>query len=149
MFFTPCRHEISQKPPKGGLCVVHTLLDTYTHIVYYCYYPNIHTMNTLSSSYEFKQAIVRAVNAYKQAYAEEYKILLDAIAMKKAMTRDQYAQLEGSKDSRALYEISETLQKELVKELSKNEGGLEWFKTKEGAFWFVAAFPQFALPNVI
>lgn len=108
-------------------------------------------MNALSSAYDFKATIVRAVNLYIQNYPAEYRALLDVIAMKKTMTKDEYAKIDGSPDMRPLYELSENLQAEITKALvtEHTDGGIEWWKTKEGAHWFVSAFPQFALPKTI
>lgn len=108
-------------------------------------------MNTLSSAYDFKTAITRAVNTYIQNNPAEYWALLDAIAMKRAMSKEEYAKIDGSPDMRPLYELTETLQSDITKVLAveHTDGGLEWWKTKEGAHWFVSAFPQFALPKTI
>jgi hypothetical protein len=96
---------------------------------------------------ETKLHITRIVERYIKQFPEEYALVIEAITMKRSMSRNQYANLEGSKDTRALFEISETLSTMFVMDLSEEE--TVWFKTKQGAHWFAKKFKVFTLPELI
>lgn len=87
---------------------------------------------------------MRIVKDYIQDFPEEFRIVKKGIAAKRLLTRNEFANLEGSDYSRALYEISETLSNLFITRL--NEEQMVWFKTKEGARWFAREFQAFALP---
>src|SRR5262245_28567567 len=92
-----------------------------------------------------KAQIKRIVEAYKLIYAEEYRLMLDILRMRRALVSDQkYAQVDKT-DLRGLYEISETLQAQLVHNLNMSD--LTWLKTRQGGQWFARTFSEFALPR--
>lgn len=91
-----------------------------------------------------KKKIKLCVVAYKRRYPDAYKIVTDAIQMKRGLNRDQYASIESS-EMRGLYEIPEDLHQAFVMALDAEE--ITWFKTKDGGRWFARTFPQFALPE--
>ena len=94
-----------------------------------------------------KQKISFIVRRYIADFPDEFAIVKRGIEAKRKMTRDEYATLEGSKDSRALFELPERLHERLA--LSLNEEELVWFKSKSGAHYFARHFPVFALPDSI
>lgn len=96
---------------------------------------------------EAKRHIKKIVDDYIMMFREEHDIVKEMVAAKRGMTNGDFALLEGSKDTRALFEISETLSTMLVMQLNEEE--IVWFKTKEGGRWFANAFPVYALPNKI
>lgn len=74
--------------------------------------------------------------------------------MQRGLFLDDFAsaKLQGSPDTRALFEIPVDLHEMLVTNLSEEE--MEWFKAggrdrKEGALWFAKTFKDFTLPNKI
>lgn len=96
---------------------------------------------------EAKRKIKKIVDDYIEMFREEHNIVRDMVAEKRSSTHGDFALLEGSKDTRALFEISETLSTMFIMQLSEEE--MVWFKTKEGGRWFANAFPVYALPNKI
>lgn len=91
-----------------------------------------------------KKKIKFAVAAYKRRYPDAYRIVCNAINMKRSLNRDEYATIESS-DMRGLFEIPEDLHTAFVMALDEEE--IVWFKTTEGGRWFARTFPEFALPN--
>lgn len=102
---------------------------------------------TLGSAGQFKLLIRMVVRAYKRQYAEEYKLLCNAVSMQRKLLADPKYGTAAHSDQRALYEITDTLHAALVSNLSIE--ALSWFKEKEGGRWFAKAFPEFALPSHI
>lgn len=96
---------------------------------------------------ETKVKIKKIVDDYITMFKQEHEIVKEMVAAKRGMATSDYALLEGSKYTRALYEISETLSTMLVMQLSEDE--LIWFKTTEGGRWFANAFPVYCLPNKV
>jgi hypothetical protein len=99
-----------------------------------------------------KNRIKKIVEDYKRLFPEEYAIVVRGIQMKKELTRDKYASIEGMFDGRALYEIPETLHNMLAHSLIQED--IVWLKSgghdrKEGGRWFAKTFPEFALPDYI
>lgn len=94
-----------------------------------------------------KKKITTLVKQYILENPEEYKIVKDGIAMKRSLTRNQYASLEGSKEMRALFEIPETLSIMFIMGLDEEE--TIWFKSKPGSHWFTRTFSVFALPDAV
>lgn len=93
---------------------------------------------------DFQREIRSTVEGYKLIDPEEYKLVCDAVKMRRAMILDpKYATIEGT-DQRALYEISETLHAMFVATLTLES--LTWLKSKEGGRWFARTFKEFALP---
>lgn len=106
-------------------------------------------MDITSSSMQktTKNHIRRIVNSYVKQFPEEFELVRDAVASKRGMTMNDFATLDGTKHTRALYEISETLHTMLVMQL--DEGEMIELKTIVGGRWFAKAFPVFALPAYI
>lgn len=96
---------------------------------------------------QIKNRIKQIVSAYKRAYPEEYKGVCEMVAVKRTMTWDEFASLEGLKETRALFEISETLQTMFIQDLNEEE--TKQFTTIQGSRWFAKTFPEFALPQKI
>lgn len=94
-----------------------------------------------------KKKIEVIVADYIKKFPEEFALVKEAIDGKKKLNREEFAMLEGSTETRALFEISETLQTMLI--LGLDEGDTEWWKTKAGGQWFAKKFPVFALPDSI
>ncbi|MHB1086423.1 MAG: hypothetical protein ACYCZ0_01595 [Minisyncoccota bacterium] len=101
---------------------------------------------------ETKQRIKKVVSDYIKLFPAEYSIVCKGVEMKKKMTRDQFASIEGMFEGRGLYEISETLDAMLTKYLPEED--MVWLKSgginhKEGGRWFAKTFPEFSLPDKI
>lgn len=94
-----------------------------------------------------KKHIERIVEQYIKQFSEEYRIFQRAMDMKRSMTRDEYASVDGSDEMRGILEMPETLSTMLIMDLNEEE--TEWFTTKAGARWFARKFPAFKLPDVI
>lgn len=101
-----------------------------------------------SSEDTFKRDLKRIVASYKLLHHEEYQLLVQAVVMKRKVLVDpKYATFEGSREHRALFEISEKLHELIVRGLQQE--GLEWFKTIPGARWFANTFKEFTLPKYV
>ena len=100
----------------------------------------------LSSNSPIKNQIRRLVRGYIRSHKEDYEIVKKAIALKRSMTDQKFAMLEGS-HMRALYEIPEELMQALI--LGLDEEGTIWMRTTEGGRWFAKEFPEFAVASVI
>ena len=94
-----------------------------------------------------KKLVKEIVKLYITNNPIEFDIVKRGIEMKRKLSRDEYATLEGSSASRALYEIPETLSTMFVSGLSEEQ--MLWFKSKQGAHWFCKNFDVFKLPNSI
>lgn len=102
---------------------------------------------SIQSDVFFKTSIQNIVSAYKKQHAGEYRLVCTAVEMQRKLLKDpEYASIEAT-GNRALYEISETLQQNLIIHLS--DSALSWLKTKEGSRWFAKTFKEFALPSSI
>lgn len=93
-----------------------------------------------------QKKISQIVAAYKKRYPDDYRMVVDAVKMKRGLTRDQFASIEGS-SMRGLFEIPEKLHQSLVIGLAEEE--IEWFKSLTGGRWFATTFREFALPTAI
>lgn len=94
-----------------------------------------------------KNKIRNAVNAYIRAFPDEFEDVKTLVAQKKRTLHTQFGELRGDHAmNRILFEIPETLNNLLIKNLDTNQ--MIWFKTKEGARWFAKTFPPFALAEV-
>lgn len=94
-----------------------------------------------------RNLIKRIVDDYKRDYPEDYRLVVEGIAMKREMTRDEFASVEGSPDMRGLFEIPEVLVQNLI--IGLDESTTTWWKTKEGGRWFARTFREFSLPYSI
>lgn len=98
---------------------------------------------TLSST---KKKIQRVVAAFKKRYPDDYRMVTEAVKVKRSMTADQFARIEGT-HMRALFEMPEDLHSDLVMALDPDE--IVWFKTNEGGRWFASTFKEFSLAEAI
>lgn len=99
-------------------------------------------------SYQNTQNRIRnIVEAYKIGFPVEYKQVCESVINIRQTLKDDMAtvkvELSGVAPQRALFEMPETLFMSLVKTLDDDE--LTYFKSKEGARWFIKAFPEFSL----
>lgn len=106
-----------------------------------------HFGNNLNILMNPKEHITQLVEGYKIAFPDEYKLVKEAVEMNRKLNDGKFAMLDGSKDTRALYEISETLQTVLIMNMTEEE--TKWFKSLEGGRWFANTFKEFALPSSI
>lgn len=91
-----------------------------------------------------KMKIRTAVRDYIQMFPDEYRDLLNTIAIQKQNLKTDMAELDGTHAvKRALFTISEKLSVMIGKKLNQQE--LEYFKTKEGGRWFADEFSQFSI----
>lgn len=104
-------------------------------------------MHETSSSSTVKHAIRNVVQLYAMQHPRDYNAVCKAIAGKRKLNRNEFASLEGTKFSRALFEIPEDLHTALVQRLSEDE--LKWFKSIPGSRWFAKTFREFSLPDVL
>lgn len=99
-----------------------------------------------------KKHIGEIVEDYIRMFPEEFYTFKEGMNLKRNLTRDEYASLEGSTTSRGLYEMPETLSTMLVTGLEEEE--MVWLKMggkdgHEGGHWFARHFKVFALPESI
>lgn len=103
-------------------------------------------MRVGESSADFRRSIRDAVTLYKMEHKDEYKLVKEAIKMRRKLLKDpQYGQILDGADGRALFEIPELLHTMIVAALSTE--GLSWWKSIQGGRWFAEAFPEFSLPD--
>lgn len=80
-------------------------------------------------------------------FPDEYKKVCEAVVMLRKMQEDEFATVKGEhagvSAQRALYEMSENLYQSLQTQLDGEELG--YFKSKEGARWFIKQFKEFSL----
>lgn len=88
--------------------------------------------------------IKNIVELYKRAFPNEYKLVCEAIEMRRRIMKDgvDMDEMNGTL-KRPLFEIPEKLSASIISELDAEE--LEYFKTTEGARWFAKTFPEFSL----
>lgn len=94
-----------------------------------------------------KKHITSLVRFYIKQNPEEWETFKKGIEMTRQFTKDEFATLYGSHDTRALFDMPEKLYEMFVMGLDEEE--MQWFKTKRGAHWFARNFPAFALPQQI
>lgn len=94
-----------------------------------------------------KTHITQVVRLYITENPEEWELFKEGVEMTRRFTKDEFARLYGSNETRALFDMPEVLYSMLVRALSEEE--MVWFKTKKGAHWFVRTFKEFALPASI
>lgn len=99
-----------------------------------------------------KKAITAVVKDYIKLFPEEFSEFKKGMTALRAVTRDKFASLDGTKYTRALYEMPETLSNMLITRL--DEADMLWLKAggadrKEGAIWFARTFKDFCIPDVI
>jgi hypothetical protein len=100
------------------------------------------------SSASFRRSIRDAVDLYKFEHKEEYRLVKEAIRMRRSLLKDpKYGQILDGADGRALSEYPDTLHAMIVAALS--DEGLTWWKSKEGGRWFAQTYPEFALAENI
>lgn len=87
-----------------------------------------------------KDNIRKIVEDYSKNNAQEFEMLKDIVVMKRAAYAEGF---EKGTDMRPLYELTETLHSLLVEKLEEDE--MRWFKTKQGAHWFIKEYKIFAL----
>jgi hypothetical protein len=102
-----------------------------------------------------KEHIKKIVEDYTRLYPEEFELVKQAVEMKRAMRKDDYASVSGVTGSnllrRALYEVSVKLDAMLIEGLSIDD--IKWLKSgvesnpNEGGRWFARTFQVFALPE--
>lgn len=94
-----------------------------------------------------QKRIENIVSVYRLAFPNEYKTACEGVIMQREMQTDELGtlnvELSGAAPQRALYEIPENLFNALLKQLDEEE--LTYWKTKEGARWFIKAAPEFSL----
>lgn len=94
------------------------------------------------------------VKNYKTLFPAEYKGLCQIVKQKRQNMKDQFGSLKG-KDAnkthgvmeRGLFEISETLNVIIQRQLDKGE--YEYYHSKEGSRWFQRNFKEFSLAESI
>lgn len=100
-----------------------------------------------------KTHITAIVENYIRLYPEEYEEFKRGMIAVRAMPRDDFATLDGSKYTRALYEMPETLQTMLIMGLEEEE--ITWLKAgvstnrNQGGHWFARTFPVFCIPKKV
>ena len=100
-----------------------------------------------------KKNITRLVKEYIRDNPEEWENFKDHMQMVRALAKDEeFGTLDGTRYTRALYEMPETLQLMFIKELTEDE--MLWLKTgglngKEGGRWFAKNFSDFCIPDKV
>lgn len=100
--------------------------------------------------------ILKIVEEYKRTFPDEYKLVCEAIHMRRKLLADGYVdedtldmQNPGA-ERRALYEIPLTLSQSLATNLTDDQAS--WFRAgpnrtnrNAGGRWFAKTFPEFSL----
>lgn len=94
-----------------------------------------------------KKRIKVLVESYIKENPLDWDTFKEGVKMTRKFTKDDFATLYGSNDSRALYEMPEKLYEEMI--ISLDEDEMVWFKSKIGSLWFARTFKDFALANKI
>jgi hypothetical protein len=99
-----------------------------------------------------KERIKSLVNEYIKLFPEEYIAFCKGTEALRQMAGNKFALLEGSKDTRILYEMPETLHTILTQQLTVEE--LHWLKAggkngHDGGRWFAKTFPTFRIARHI
>lgn len=100
-----------------------------------------------------KKHIKQIVEKYIRLYPDEYEAFKQGMVAVRAVPKDDFATLDGSKYSRALYEMPEVLHTMLIKDLPDEE--MLWLKTgvpsnrNQGGHWFAKTFKEFCIPNKV
>lgn len=101
-----------------------------------------------------KTHIRQIVEEYIKTFPIEWRDFKKGMSAVRAMASDEeFATLDGTKDTRALYEMPETLQTMLIMKLEEDE--MLWLKAgnaanrNEGGHWFAKTFKEFAIPKEI
>lgn len=100
-----------------------------------------------------KQHIRTIVENYIQMFPQEWEAFKEGMVAVRASAADDFATLRGTKYSRALYEMPETLQTMLILQLPEDE--MIWLKSgtrsapNAGGHWFAKTFKEFAIPAKI
>lgn len=103
---------------------------------------------TLDSADLIKNNITHLVNAYKWAFPDEYRAVIEQVRnnrQKNYYKTGDITKLKGSSGAgaeRPIHEISETLFTILHRRLTEEQ--LAWFGSKQGARWFAKTFPEFS-----
>lgn len=103
--------------------------------------------NNMIDRQHAQKRIKNIVQLYKQMFPQEYKQACEAVIMLRKMQEDEFATVKGEhagvSAQRALMETPEKLYMSLANELDGEE--LLYFKSVEGARWFIKVFPEFSL----
>lgn len=101
-----------------------------------------------------KNRITQIVQDYIRLNPSEWKAFKKGmVAVRASIKDDEFATLEGTKYTRALYEMPETLQMMFIKQLPEDE--MIWLKAgvdsnhNQGGQWFAKAFPDFRIPKEV
>lgn len=92
---------------------------------------------------DVKERIKKIVADYKSLYPREYSLIVEILIEKRKLVIDKFGRIDKNSDTRALFELPETLSQMLISTLSGED--LKWHDTKEGARWFVRSYPEFRL----
>lgn len=106
----------------------------------------------MSSMRSTKELIRKIVRQYIKLFPEEFETFKQGMEAVRAVTRNDFATLQGTSYSRALYEMPETLATMLLTGLNEEE--MVWLKAggmngKEGGLWFARTFKDFCIPEKI
>ena len=94
----------------------------------------------------YKNNITQLVNAYKWAYPDEYKTVIQQVKENRDKNVSETGDIKSVHNidsiDRPIHEIPNTLFTIFVKRLSTEE--TTWFNTTKGARWFAKEFPEFS-----
>ena len=101
----------------------------------------------MTSKPHTQKRIKNIVQLYKQMFPQEYKTVCEAVIMQRKLQHDEFASVKGEhagvSAQRALMETPEKLYMSFANQLDGEE--LNYFKSVEGARWFIKEFPEFSL----
>lgn len=93
-----------------------------------------------------KNNIKHLVNAYKMAFPDECRAVIEQVKQKRTANYKATGDIRKLKSTemveRPIHEISETLFTILHRRLTEEE--LAWFGSNQGARWFAKTFPEFS-----
>lgn len=102
-----------------------------------------------------KKHITQIVQKYIKDFPQEFEDFKEGMKMVRATLKDEYGTalgVDSSSQTRALYELPETLHNLFIMELEEEE--MVWLKMggadrKQGGQWFARTFKDFCIPNRI
>lgn len=97
-----------------------------------------------------KKKIQDLVAQYRKHFPEEYDATVQYLKSNRKLLKNELADLSKEGTSvlqRGMYEIPETLDNIFLMKLKAEEQ--KELETKEGSRWFMAAFPEFKIPEKI
>ena len=103
----------------------------------------------MSDYSEIQKKIIGVVDAYKQFYPDDYKVVVKIVKEKRLNLKNRFGDITKQMDTmkRRLTEYPETLFFLLNKILSEDE--MKYFSSLKGHHWFANRFPEFRITEKV